>query len=67
MLFWLDNGYKLTQINGNSGVFVAARAGKYGVLTTDAFGDLNKASEWFRSEEAATAEAKTIISELSFA
>jgi hypothetical protein len=66
MLFWLDNGYKLNQINGNSGIYVASRAGKHGVLTTKWDDTLELRTEWFRSEAAATAEAEAMVRELAF-
>jgi hypothetical protein len=65
MLFWLDNGYKLNQINGNTGVYVATRAGKSAVLLTNSFGELERRSEWFKSEAAATAEAESFVRELA--
>jgi hypothetical protein len=65
MLFWLDNGYKLNQINGNSGIYVATRAGKSAVLTTQWDDSLERRSEWFKSEAAATAEAEAMVRELA--
>lgn len=67
MFFWLDNGYKLNQIGGNTGVYVASRAGKHAVLITNAFDELNKVSEWFKTEAAATAEAEEYVRELAHA
>lgn len=66
MLFWLDNGYKLNQINGNTGIYTATRAGKSAVLVTNAFGELERRSEWFKSEAAATAEAESFVRELAY-
>lgn len=66
MLFWIENGYKLNQINGNTGVYVASRAGKHAVVIANAFGDLNKVTEWLKSEAAATAEAESFVRELAF-
>ena len=66
MLFWLENGYKLNQINGNSGVYVATRAGKSAVLTTNWDDSVSRQSEWFKSEAAATAEAESMVRELAF-
>jgi heme-degrading monooxygenase HmoA len=65
MLFWLENGYKLNQINGNSGIYVATRAGKSAVLTTQWDDSLERRSEWFKSEAAATAEAEAMVRELA--
>lgn len=61
MLEWLDNGYKLNQINGNSGVYVATRGQKSCVLVPNVWGELERRSEWFRSEAAATAEAEATV------
>lgn len=66
MLFWIENGYKLQQIGGNTGVFVASRGGKHGVLLTQWDDSLERRSEWFKSEEAATAEAQSFVRELAF-
>lgn len=65
MLFWLENGYKLNQINGNSGVYVATRGGKSGVLVTQWDDSLERRSEWFKSEAAATAEAEAMVREFA--
>jgi hypothetical protein len=67
MLFWLENGYKLNQINGNSGVYVATRGIKSAVLVTNQFDELERRSEWFRSEAAATAEAEAIVADRKLA
>jgi heme-degrading monooxygenase HmoA len=66
MLFWLENGYKLNQINGNSGVYVATRGGKSAVLVTQWDDSLERRTEWFKSEAAATAEAESYVRELAF-
>jgi len=66
MLFWLENGYKLNQINGNTGVYVATRGGKSAVLTTQWDDSLARQTEWFKSEAAATAEAESMVRELAF-
>lgn len=67
MLFLLENGYKLNQINGNSGVYVASRAGKHAVFATNAFDELNKVTQgWHSTEAAATAEAEEVVRELAF-
>jgi hypothetical protein len=66
MFFWLENGYKLNQIGGNTGVYVASRAGKHAVLTTQWDNSLVKQTEWFKSEAAATAEAESMVRELAF-
>lgn len=65
MLFWLENGYKLNQVNGNSGVYVATRAGKSAVLTTQWDDSLVRQTEWFKSEAAAMAEAEAMARELA--
>ena len=65
MLFWIENGYKLTQVGGNTGVYVASRAGKHAVLTTQWDDSLNRQSDWFRSEAEATAEAGEFVKELA--
>ena len=66
MLFWIENGYKLNQIGGNTGVFVATRGDKSAVLTTQWDDSLERKTEWFRSEAAATAEAESMVRELAF-
>lgn len=67
MLFWIENGYKLNQIGrGNTGIYVASRAGKHAVLTTQWDDSLVKQTEWFKSEAAATAEAEAMVRELAF-
>ncbi len=66
MFFWLDNGYTLNQINGNTGVYVASRAGKHAVLATNAFDELNKVTQgWHKSYESAESEAKEVLKELA--
>lgn len=66
MLFWIENGYKLNQIGGNTGIYVASRAGKHAVLTTQWDDSLNRQTEWFKSEAAATAEAESMVRELAY-
>lgn len=66
MLFWIENGYKLNQIGGNTGVFVATRGDKSAVLTTQWDDSLERKTEWFRSEAAATAEAESMVRELAY-
>ena len=65
MLFWLENGYKLNQINGNSGVYVASRGGKHGVIVTQWDDSLERRSGWFTSEAEAIAEAEFFTRELA--
>lgn len=65
MLFWIENGYKLNQIGGNTGIFVASRGGKHAVLTTQWDDSLERRSEWFKTEAAATAEAEAFVRELA--
>jgi len=61
MLEWLENGYKLTSIGRNSGVYVATRGQKSAVLVTNIWDEIERKSEWFTSAEAATAEAKATV------
>lgn len=61
LLQWIENGYKLNQINGNSGVYVATRGPKSAVVVTNVWDELERRSEWFRSEAAATAEAEAVV------
>jgi len=63
MLEWLDNGYRLNQIGGNTGIYVATRAGKSAVVVTKWDDSLERQSEWFRNEVAATKEAQAILSD----
>lgn len=65
MLFLLEHGYKLNQIGGNTGVYVATRGGKSGVFITNWDDSLELRSEWFKSEAAATAEAEAMVRELA--
>lgn len=60
----LEKGYKLNAIKGNSGVYTAtnADATKSAVFVTEWDGiTMSRASEWFRSEAAATAEAEALV------
>ena len=63
MLELLERGFKLNQIGGNTGVYVATNGVKSAVYVEDVFENLNRESEWFRSESAATAEAEAIVRE----
>ena len=63
MLFWLENGYKLNQIGGNTGIYVATRGIKSAVLVTKWNDALDRVSAWFSSEAAATAEAEAMVAD----
>lgn len=67
MLEWLENGYKLTQIGGNTGIYVATRGQKSAVLTTNFFDEVERKSEWFNSTSAATSEAEAMVRDRGFA
>lgn len=61
MLYWLELGYKLNSIGRNTGVYVATRGNKSAVLTTNIWDEIERKSEWFSSEAAATAEAESMV------
>ncbi len=65
MLEWLENGYKLNSIGRNTGIYVASRGQKHAVLATNFFDEVERKSEWFRSEAAATAEAEAMVRDRS--
>lgn len=67
MLELIDNGWKLNQIGGNTGVYVATRGQQSIVYTTNWADELVRSSGSFRSEAAATAEAEAIISDRKLA
>lgn len=61
MLYWLELGYKLNSIGRNTGIYVATRGSKSAVLATNYFDEVERKSEWFNSEAAATAEAEALV------
>lgn len=67
MLELLEKGFKLNQIGGNSGVYVATNGVRAAVYRErrDMFGDvvLERESAWYGSEATATAEAEAIVSD----
>lgn len=67
MLELLEQGFKLNQIGGNSGVYVATNGVRAAVFVEkrDMFGDtiLERDSNWYGSEATATAEAEAIVSD----
>lgn len=67
MLYWLENGYKLNQIGGNTGIYVATRGTRSAVLQTRWDESVERVSEWFHSEAAATAEAEALIKDRELA
>lgn len=67
MFFWLDNGYTLNQIGGNTGVYVASRAGKHAVVAMNTFGECPKVTQgWHKSYAAAETEAREVVRELAY-
>lgn len=65
MLYWLELGYKLNAIGRNTGIYVATRGQKSAVLATNYFDEVERKTEWFTSEAAATAEAEAMVRERS--
>lgn len=65
MLELIENGWKLEQINGNSGVYVASRGDSHIVYVTNIWDQLERRSQNFRSKVAAVAEAEEITREFA--
>jgi len=66
MLKLIENGWKLTQINGNSGIYVASRGGNHIVYVTNVFDELERKTQSFHDKSAAMAEATAMARELAF-
>lgn len=65
MLELIDNGWKLTPINGNSGVYVATRGESNIVYVTNVWGELERRSQNFKNKDSAVAEAEEITREFA--
>lgn len=65
MLELIENGWKLEQINGNSGVYVASRGGSNIVYVENIWEQFERRSQNFRNREDAVAEAKEIATEFA--
>lgn len=65
MLYWLELGYTLTPVGRNTGIFVATRGNKSGVLTTNFFDEVTRSGSWYGSVAEATEEAVELVRERS--
>jgi hypothetical protein len=67
MLELLEQGFKLNQIGGNSGIYVATNGIRSAVFVErrDIFGDtvLERESAWYGAEITATTEAEALVSD----
>jgi len=66
MLKLIENGWKLTQINGNSGVYVASRGGNHIIYVTNVLDELERKSETFHNKTAAMELATSFANELAY-
>lgn len=65
MLKLIENGWKLEQINGNSGVYVASRGGSNIIYVTNPFDELERRSQNFKNRFDAVNEAQEIAREFA--
>lgn len=61
----IDNGWKLEQINGSSGVWVASRGTSNIVYVENIFDEFERRSENFRNRFDAVNMAKEIVTEFA--